>query len=648
MTDLMLTQENGMLSRRRFLQGVTLALAGASLGVAPGRRGPQWPALAAPALRPRAAQNQTAVDVTDPAFGARGDGVTNDRAAFQAAIVAAIQSRRPLWIPRPAQFYRIVFDATNDRLVVDGDLTIVGESRADTLIRFSIPAPDLDQFYYGFFVHNGCNFQITECRVEEDAHLIETEFYGFFFEAGPDGQLALFEGLDVDGFTDIVISNASGVGDGRGELFVAIRDCDFKPFYQFCVALWTAETGHKRLHVYDSYFHDNSDSHLVYCHPHNSVHIENTRFDGATSWAFQLQGSAISGDPEYQRFIGCWFGPRNGRGIITHSGKTTNPRPEIRNCVFEARAGIQIRSDVLIDGCYFTNARDAGSTNSFVMAIDSAPFTVEMRNCIFAPKHDVMPHVELRLPGIQVTIDNCQFYHQGYGSMVGLGTGPTNSATIRNCLFYVRADDASQAMFIEVENGQNTVTNCRFHGRAPHDRGVFICRNHEGALAAEATLQIDDCTFQGISAGHLIFVDDGPGNSWSGRISGSNNRIENLISDAPLLAVEGSQTPFYARLAPTPGSAPVALIAAPTTVVSSNYDTYPVNGPADIANLHWWTDDGASDALFSGAINLTAVTPFALVTGGNIRPAGGASRRDVAGGATVKLTYDSSQGAWSE
>ncbi len=633
--------DNGTLSRRHFLQGITAALAGASLPLPRGR------SLAA-VTHGRAAQQPQAINVADPAYGARGDGTTNDRAAFQAAIDAAIASGLPLWIPRPAQFYRIAFDGNSDRLVVNGDLTVVGEGRADTLIRFSIPSPNLDKQYFGLYIHNGCNFQMTECRIEEDAHLLETVFYGLYFEAGPEPQLALIESVDVDGFTDIVVSLASGVGDGRGELFVAIRDCDFKPFAQYCVALWTAETGHKRLHVYDSYFHDNSDSHLVYCLPHNSVHIENTRFDGATSWAFQFQGTAISGDPEYQRFIGCWFGPRNGRGIITHSGRSTHPRPEIRNCVFEARAGIQIRSDVIIDGCYFTNLRDADSTNSFVTAIDSAPFTVEMRNCIFAPKHDVLPHVDLRLPDIQVTIENCQFYHQGYGSMVGLGKGVTNTAAIRNCLFYVRPDDGSQASFIEVENGQNVITNCRFHGRAPRDRGVIICRDQEGALADDAALQIDDCTFQGISAGSLIFVDEGPGNSWSGRIRGANNRIENFLSAAPLMAVEGRQSPFFARLEPLPGPAPVALIAAPTTVVSSNYDSYQVNGPADIANLHWWTADGASDALFSGAISLTATTPFALVAGGNLRLAGGATRRDVAAGTTVRLSFDPAQNAWSE
>jgi hypothetical protein len=83
-------------------------------------------------------------------------------------------------------------------------------------------------------------------------------------------------------------------------------------------------------------------------------------------------------------------------------------------------------------------------------------------------------------------------------------------------------------------------------------------------------------------------------------------------------------------------------------VISSNYDAYQVSGGGDIAALHWWSDDGAADPLFSGAITLTAAAPFALVGGGNIQLAGGAARRDVAAGSMVRLSYDSAVGVWSE
>ena len=271
-----------------------------------------------------------------------------------------------------------------------------------------------------------------------------------------------------------------------------------------------------------------------------------------------------------------------------------------------------------------------------------------MRNCIFAPKRDVLPYVDLRLADITATIANCQFYHQGSGSILALGKSASNVSTVSNCLFYVRPDNGSQAISIEVEDGQTTIANCRFHGRAPSDRAVIHCQRSSGMLSDGAALRIDDCTFQSVTGGGLFYVDDGPGNSWRGRISGGNNRINDWQSASPMLTVNVPQAPFYARLLPVVGPAPLGLPAAPATVISSNYDAYSISSPGEISALHWWSEDGNADPLFSGTVSLTAAAPFALLSGGNIRPAGGAARRDVAAGETIRLTYDSSQGFWSE
>lgn len=193
--------------------------------------------------------------------------------------------------------------------------------------------------------------------------------------------------------------------------------------WEYCIAFWTVPEGHKRLHVYDSYLHNNKHSHLVYCHPHNSVHIENTRFDGAESWAFQFQGSEVAGDPEYQRFVGCWFGPLNSRGIITQDRAEVATTVEIRNCIFEGRP-VFIGSDVVIDGCYFTSSRDPLTDQPFVGSYSNAPWPGD--RCAIAsspPKSNTLPQVDFRLDNIEVTLENCQFYNQGSGVMLNLGNG---------------------------------------------------------------------------------------------------------------------------------------------------------------------------------------------------------------------------------
>ena len=628
-------------SRRRFLQGASAAAAGLAVRLSP--------VLAfGPAELMRLARAQSAIDVTAAPYGARGDGIANDRAAFQAAIEAAIQQRLPLWVPAPAAFYRIEMDGPNRQLDVNGDVTIVGEGRTNTLLRFSIPAPTAGQNYSAFYVHNGSNFQIADLRLEEDAHAVEYEFQALNYESGSDDHQCLIESVDVDGFTNVVFSSSSGTGDSLGELFLAIRGCDFKPFTRYCVALWTVEYGHKRLHVYDSYFHDNTDSHLIYCHPQNSVHIENTRFDGATSWALHFQGSAVAGDPEYQRIIGCWFGSRNSRGIITQDRAEVVTQVEVRNCVFEGRPAIQIRSDIVIDGCYFTAPNDMARVQPFVGAYSNPPWRAVIRNCIFAPKGNSLPQIDFRNEDLDVTIENCQFYHQGSGVIMNLGIGAANRYTVRDCVFYNRPDNASQGISIEIDNGQALIDHCRFFGRAIGDRGLIVCASNDLGPTAEAFLQMDNCTFQNISGGSLFHAYQPTANSWSGKIAGANNRISRIESGKPLLTTDPATAVVYGRIAPVVAPAPLALIAAPMLLVESNYDSYEVQGSADVSNIHWWTADGLSNALFSGTITLTAAGAFALVSGGNLRLAGGAARRDVAAGSSVRLTYDSSQGFWSE
>lgn len=629
------------ITRRRFLQQSAVVMGGLALQRT-------WAGAAALHLG-RAFQNQAVINVMDPAFGARGDGTTNDRDAFQAAIDAAIDAKLPLWIPKPPQFYRISLDPDHDRLLVSDDLAIIGEGRESATLRFTVQTTAAGHHYAGIFVAGGVNFQLAEVRLEEDLHqpLEQFEFYAVHFESSGVDSVCLVENVDIDGFTDCLYCPSSGIDGATGELFLTLKNCDIKPWWQHGISFWTVPGGHKRLHIFDSYLHDNQYSHLIYCHPHNSVYIENTRFDGASSWAFHFQGSEVAGDPEYQRFVGCWFGPRNTQGLITQDRATVATEVEVRNCMFEGQPSIQIRSDIVIDGCYFTTSQDATRDTLFIGAYSNAPWRAIIRDCIFAPKSNMLPQVDLRLENIDVTIENCQFFNQRSGAMLTLGSGAMNRYAIRDCVFYNRPDNASQSVAIEVDSGQTVIDNCRFVGRAIGDRGVIILRSTDTGPAADSFLQIDNCTFQDVSGGTVFYALMPTANSWSGKFGGSNNRIVNLQTGKPLLIVDPPSS-VYGLLAPVAAAAPTSIPAAPSMIISSNYDTYEILGSADIATIHWWTEDGQSDALFSGAITLMATVPLAFVAGGNIQLAGGAARRDVAGGASVRLVYDSATGIWSE
>lgn len=635
-------QVGGAFSRRRFIQVSAAAVTGLAAGSL------RLPVVRAEALDWFAVlQDDDVVDVTGAAFGAVGDGSTDDRAAFQAAIDEAIATGKPLLLPQPAQFYRIVLDTEHEHLLVDGDLTIIGADRTTTLIRFSLSSPDVSKFYAGFYITNGSNVQMTDLRLEEDFQPAEPlEFAGVFMPSGPEDHSVVVESVDIDGFSHCLYSPSGGT-DLSGELFLTVNRCDLSAYWRYSIAFWAPETGHKRLHIYDSYLHDNQDSHLVYCHPHISIHVENTRFDGAAAWAFQIQGSAVGGDPDYQRFIGCWFGPRNGRGIITQDREATKIRVEIRNCIFEGRPAVQIRGDILIDGCYFTTPVNPPSGTNFISAYSNAPWVAVISNCVFSPRANSLPDIDLRLENIEASVLNCQFYSQGSGNVIALGRSNNNVYTIADCLFYTRQDNDAQTVALDIENGGVTVDRCRFVGRVTGNRGMVTLRDSETGPGPSARLQIDNCLFQNISGGTAFHVVEDYGNSWSSRIFGRNNRFSNMLTNDPMLTLSPANITVNGQLEPVSGLQPSPVSAAPLMTLVSNYDTFQVIGSANVETIHWWTDDGRSDPLFSGFVNLVANNGLTLVEGGNI-DLGGAGQRVVQPGEQVRLLYESFRRQWRE
>lgn len=624
------------ISRRRFVQGAAAVFGGAAFA-----------GLAVPnarALR-HLVQGGNVVNVTAAPYNAVGNGSTDNRAAFQAAINDAVAQGRPLYIPAAAQFYRVVLNSEFKQLEVSGNLTIIGDGRSQSRLQFEVSGPVPANIYAGIQVKNGVNFTMSDVGLDELQHPVEYEINGIHFVPGPADHVAVLERVNVAGFSNCVYVPSSGPDlDSSGELFLTLRACDLSAGFRYCVAFWAAENGHKRLHMYNSYCHDNSDSHLVYCHPHNSVHVENCRFDGATDWAWQFQGSTVSGDPDYQRFIGCWFGSRNGRGIITQDRVNTAVRVEVRNCLFEGRPSVQIRSDILIEGCYFTTPLNPQTGQTFISAYSNAPWRAEIRNCIFAPKASSLPMIDLRLEGIEVLIENCQFYNRAIsGATITMGGASTNRYTVINSLFYSRPDINSQAIGIEASDGQIRLERCRFIGRFVGDRAVIFGTTSDTGPSAEARLEVVGNYFQSISGGSLFHMQVDGERTWSNKIVGSNNVISNLQTTRPILTVEPGNAPFVGQLAPRAGVAPAPIVAGATILVTSNYDHYPVNGTADISNIHWWTADGLSNPLFSGTVTLEALTGFNLVGGGNI-----ATPRQVAAGQQVRLNYNPQQGVWNE
>jgi hypothetical protein len=627
------------ISRRRFLRGTAVGAAGAAVHLLTGGRA--WsPVAGSESVAAQSGGDPLYVNVRDARYGAAGDGKHNDRAAFQAAIDAAIGARLPLLIPATPAFYRLDLDGGARALDVHGDLIILGGGRELTTLRFAAPQAAAGEIYAGFLVRNGVNFELRNLRLEEPDKPSSFELHGVTFESGVNDHQGLIERVDIAGFSHCVHAPSGGTGN-TGELALTLRDCDLHPGYRYALALWSVADGHKRLHMAGCHVHDNQDSHLVYCHPHNSVHVENCRFDGATGWAWHFQGSAVASQPEYQRFVNCWFGPRNSRGLITH----TNGRVQVSNCVFECRPAIQIRSDIQVEGCYFTTPRGVEGLGTFVSAYGEPPWRAAIRDCIFAPLAPSSPQVDLRLDDIDVLVENCQFFNSVV-SISMLATGGRNSNTlVSNCLFQNKRESAAHSAAIWVQDGLTTVQGCRFEGRFADPRGAIHCAAAETFPGPAARLELHNNLFSAAPDGKIVHLNAAGANTWSNKVFGSHNGMA-LQAPYRVLTISPEGARAAARLTPTPGSAPDALAAETVLVVNSNYDAYRISGAGTINTIQWWEADGRSNPLFTGRITLIAADGFTLAEQGNVSLALGGAGRFVGREQSITLTYDPARDRW--
>ncbi len=585
---------------------------------------------------------QAVVNVTNPRYGAVGDGETNNRAAFQAAIHRAIADQMPLFIPTSKAPYLIELDAEHPQLDIDGDLIIYGATKQTTTIQFRLQQPVDEQEYAGFYIWNGVNCEIYNLRLEEVQRIPDIRFFGILIEPGIQAHQCVVAEVNIDGFHHC-IHVPSGSAGSIGGLSLTLQGCDIHPGYQYGLSFFTDEEGHKRLLMVDCFLHDNQFSHLVYCHPHNSVHVENCRFDGATGWAWQFQGSAVGNGAEYHRFVGCWFGPNNSRGIITYAGAT----PVIKGCSFYSSSAIQIRSDTTVENCYFTKPVDAHSEQAFIGAYSGSEWRATITNCNFASQNPSLVYIDMRLNNITATINQCQFFNQrASGSLVAFGGD--SSYSIQNSLFYSKPGDDAQCNAIRLEGGEVEIGNCRFEGRFTHDVGVLFFTAAKDNPSEDALVNVEHCIFNNITRGSIVQIAEGAEGRWRGKLSGSNNIIRGYASPQPIF---DSVEPVNGRFLPNPGLSPDPIYAGSVTVINSNYDIHHVNGFTEIDTLNWWEKDGHSNNLFQGRITLIANAPFSISTKGNIQPTHSETENDsrmLAVADKVVLEYDSKQDLWYE
>ena len=576
----------------------------------------------------------------------------HNRRVLDAAIQAAVASKRPLFIPPGRLDVDIDPADPSDSLGFHGELVqvaatcaIIGAGAASTVVRFGSPSVADEKKFVGMAIEPGVSVLIEGLTLEgppfvptgtTDPHYKTTQ--AILHVDGP-GDVTLRD-VRVTGWFETAVTMASSGSstDHGGDL--QIIDCDLQTFGG-TVAFWSLAITGKRLYVRNSAMRhtapswlntDGSPTHFLYIHPNVSVELDGCIFggpppatlpytgpvySGPAKHAFHHWGSASPPGAEFVRIVGCKF-INAGAGILTSNGNET---VEIYDCDF-TDAGIVLRTSARIFGCGFIRCGVG------VYSMLTSARRVHVSRCRFREVSTA-----IATPGRAFwLVERCQFY---------------------------RSADATEAA---IQHGM----------RFPDDESVLYLRwsTFEGGSAGAAVeagqrLIVEECTFRGKSCGGVISrYDLSKPATHDAVISLLGVDTTNVLGTPGFRVANGGEQGVYVEgagntLHPTLpaalsdavtqqgalfGSAgPGGLISASANDLIVNYvcDHYEVAGSGKIKNIYIVSEDATRP--FAGLLKLTAQDSFDLEPGGNLMLE---TTTTVAAGITVGVLRDPASRRW--
>ncbi len=298
--------------------------------------------------------------------GARADGVTDDFAAFQAAVDAAA-ALGGATVLVPAGTYLIDISGHSGVILHDG-VTIQGAGSAVTRLIARSP-----------LTADGDLFSVTaghQARIQDLTMTGPADWAGHIpqgvYHLGTGGALRLNR-IAISGFLVAFKSDA-------GDVLMEIQNSDLASQQ---IVSFNASGAAGRMHATNCDVHgwglaSDNQYHGFYCHTGVSIHVDACRFYGATSGTlgFAVHQFNGSGAAAYSRVLHSSFAADIPQGILTNS----QTRGLILGCAFENNsqnlASIRPNGDALILGCRFKN-------NSACINGNGGPALVEIRQCTF-------------------------------------------------------------------------------------------------------------------------------------------------------------------------------------------------------------------------------------------------------------------------
>lgn len=552
------------------------------------------------------------INAKSPAYGAVGDGVTNDAAAIQLGINASVTAGIPLFLPKGDYFTgsTVLTTATtsNAKLQIEGagkgitritrtngvansviDIVLTGASSIVKVSNLTIVGP-------------------TGLAFDNNA-------IGINWITAAIGHRLRVEQVEVTGTLDHSILNSVG---GT----VEIIDCDLTATDVCCAMFESSDTANSASFYARGGTWQTPNGDLtslgsvgLYIHPHIPYIVEGVTFKTLGRYAFYQNGSPGSAR-KYANAIGCVF-------IDCEMAQTKNTGPSnFTGCQLQGSSsalGSSLGGTVNVGGCTF---KEGGK-------IGYGAITVS-----------------------KVTISNCSFLD----TPVFACGDPVGEWEIRASTFRLTDNAPAGSAFLRCVSGTTILNNVAFidetgslsyqsfivlQGTAPAVRANAVStKGGRGTLSSGfygdvGTLQIENCDFDAGTTKEALYMATGfPAES----LTGSNNRFRN----GAYVFVQNTAT--QQRLTRRVGVNPTSVVSAASmsSVTSDmcNYDMHVATGSAAIANL-------TLPHTHAGILRLVVAAggTWSTANSGNILPLTTSAR---AAGAVVTLLWEPTAAKWLE
>lgn len=408
------------------------------------------------------------VYVTDPEFGAKGDGITDDTAAFQAAIATGL----PVFLPKPATAYYIKaggINCTTAGQKIFGAGKDVSVLKLDANSNLSATGLFISTTAGGGEGPQFSDFQVTYVQPDTAVRANLTNYPVTFYSQGT--QRCTWTNLKIQQASYIIDMRNNPGGNN-------ITGCEFS-WYNIAINIEGTVDSIKidRCHFWPftltsnqiSIFYDNN------CIAVNTGRCDNLHIDNSL-------------------FI-------NGRQINAFQGATGPTFGSITNCDFDTNIGIQMSAGSLdIASCYFSNGFAA--TQAIIMTGGSITGTA----CRFA--------VGLTLTNAQVSIQGGgasfilgdSYFETGTADFSAIALAATTTVMLSNVYFDRAANLSYGAATINQIGGVLTVEGCRTPAKGTGTGSFIVCATDDVHVIRG---NVFNGWTVGLPAGHVQLLFDG-------------------------------------------------------------------------------------------------------------------------------------------